>query len=299
MTTQPFSVETDAELGQIDSSDGAKAPETLILVEGVSKSFGSFQALDRVDLEIIKGTTVALIGASGSGKSTLLRILAGLEVPTEGRVWMNEVDASQIPIQQRDIGFVFQDYALFSHLTVSENIAYGLEIKKWSSWAIKKRVDELLEFIDLKEHGSSYPKQLSGGQQQRVALARAIAGKPSILLLDEPFGALDRKLRAELRRWLRDVSIEDPQNPVTTIFVTHDHQEAMEIATEIVILKDGYVKYRVTPEELYYCVLREAELPPNPIPTHTPQNPLDPRPDFRRRKSPSLPPKKPGSAALF
>lgn len=299
MTMQPSSVATDGELGLVDSPDGAKAPETLILVEGVSKRFGSFQALDRVDLEIIKGTTVALIGASGSGKSTLLRILAGLEAPTEGRVWMNEMDASQIPIQRRDIGFVFQDYALFSHLTVRENIAYGLEIKKWSSWAIKKRVDELLDFIDLKEHGSSYPKQLSGGQQQRVALARAIAGKPSILLLDEPFGALDRKLRAELRRWLRDVSIEDPQNPVTTIFVTHDHQEAMEIATEIVILKDGYVKYRVTPEELYYCVLREAELPTKPIPTHTPQNPLEPRPDFRRRKSSALFTKKSDSSALF
>ena len=135
----------------------------------------------------------------------------------------------------------------------------------------------------MKEHGASYPKQLSGGQQQRVALARAIATKPALLLLDEPFGALDRKLRAELRRWLRDVPMEDPHNPVTTIFVTHDHQEAMEVATEIVILKDGYVKYRVTPEELYYCVLREAALPEKPIPTHTPKNPRDPRPDFRRR----------------
>ena len=274
-------------------------PETLILVEGVSKTFGgNFQALDRVDLEIIKGTTVALIGASGSGKSTLLRILAGLDIPSEGRVWIHAQDAAAIPVQQRDIGFVFQDYALFSHLNVRENIAYGLKIQNWSSVSAKlvgaahaasrtqviaERVDELLDFIDLKDHGESYPKQLSGGQQQRVALARAIAAKPSILLLDEPFGALDRKLRADLRRWLRDVPIEDPQNPVTTIFVTHDHQEAMEIATEIVILKEGYVKYRVTPEELYYCVLREADLPGKPIPTHTPKNPTDPRPDFRRR----------------
>ena len=281
--TELFGVEANAGIDQLDP------PETLILVEGVSKQFGNFQALNRVDLEIIKGTTVALIGASGSGKSTLLRILAGLEAPSEGRVWINEQDASAIPIQHRDIGFVFQDYALFSHLNVRENIAYGLEIKKWSSTAIIKRVEELLDFIDLKEHGASYPKQLSGGQQQRVALARAIAGKPSILLLDEPFGALDRKLRAELRSWLRDVPVENPQNPVTTIFVTHDHQEAMEIATEIVILKDGYVKYRVTPEELYYCVLREAELPEKPIPTHTPKNPTDPRPDFRRRKPRSRP----------
>lgn len=272
----PFLSETGNDFEQLDP------PETLILVEGVSKKFGGFQALDRVDLEIIKGTTVALIGASGSGKSTLLRILAGLEAPSEGRVWIQEVDASTIPIQRKDIGFVFQDYALFSHLNVRENISYALEIKKWPSELIRKRVDELLRFIDLEEHGLTYPKQLSGGQQQRVALARAIAAKPSILLLDEPFGALDRKLRAELRSWLRDVPIEDPQNPVTTIFVTHDHQEAMEIATEIVILKDGYVKYRVTPEELYYCVLREAAMPEKPIPTHTPKNPMDPRPDFRR-----------------
>lgn len=147
---QPFPVETGDDIDQL------APPETLMLVEGVSKTFGTFQALDRVDLEIIKGTTVALIGASGSGKSTLLRILAGLEEPSEGRVWINEVDASTIPIQQRDIGFVFQDYALFSHLNVRENIAYGLEIHKWPSSAITKRVDELLEFIDLKEHGSSY-----------------------------------------------------------------------------------------------------------------------------------------------
>lgn len=284
MTIQPLAGAVD-EAG--DERDQLDPPETLILVEGVSKRFATFQALDRVDLEIIKGTTVALIGASGSGKSTLLRILAGLEAPSAGRVWMHEVDASTIPVQQRDIGFVFQDYALFSHFNVSQNIAYGLAIKDWSPDAIQKRVDELLDFIDLKAHALSYPKQLSGGQQQRVALARAIAGKPSILLLDEPFGALDRKLRAELRTWLRDLPIEDPQNPVTTIFVTHDHQEAMEVATEIVLLQNGYVKYRVTPEELYYCVLREADLPDKPIPTHTPSNPMDPRPDFRRRQDPS------------
>ena len=281
MMIQPFSVDTKDDADQLDP------PETLILVEGVSKRFGDFQALDRVDLEIIKGTTVALIGASGSGKSTLLRLLAGLERPSEGRVWINEQDASATSIQDRDIGFVFQDYALFSHLNVRENIAYGLDIKKWPSSAITQRVEELLDFIGLKDQGASYPKQLSGGQQQRVALARAIAPKPSILLLDEPFGALDRKLRAELRTWLRDVPVEDPHNPVTTIFVTHDHQEAMEVATEIVILKDGYVKYRVTPEELYYCVLREADLPEKPIPTHTPKSSTEPRPDFRRRKSPT------------
>ena len=256
--------------------------DTLLLLESVSKFFGNFQALDRVDLEIIKGTTVALIGESGSGKSTLLRILAGLEQPDNGRVWINEIDAEEIPIQQRNMGLVFQDYALFSHLNVRENIAFSLDIKNWTKIAKEKRIQELLELVQLTEYAERYPKQLSGGQQQRVALARAIAAKPSILLLDEPFGALDRQMRSELRAWLRDVSLEDPENPVTTIFVTHDHQEAMEIATEIVILKDGYVKYRVTPEELYYCVLREAELPSKPIPTHTPKNATDPRPAFRR-----------------
>lgn len=279
MKTQSFSVTMSGDRDYLDSIE-----QPFLLVEGVSKGFGDFQALDRVDLEITQGTTVALIGPSGSGKSTLLRIIAGLEVPSEGRVWIGTVDASAIPIQYRDIGFVFQDYALFSHLNVRENIAYGLQMKKWSSSTINQRVDELLELIDMQNHGFSYPKQLSGGQQQRVALARAIAPKPSLLLLDEPFGALDRKLRKDLRRWLRDVSMNDPLHPVTTLFVTHDHQEAMEIATEIVILQDGYVKYRVTPEEFYYYVLREAALPGKPIPTHTPPKSTDPRPNFRRRR---------------
>lgn len=274
MRTQSFSVTMSGDRGYLDSLE-----HPFLLVEGISKGFGQFQALDRVDLEIIQGTTVALIGPSGSGKSTLLRIIAGLELPSAGRIWIRGVDASTLPIQVRDIGFVFQDYALFSHLTVRENIAYGLVMKKWPSSTINKRVDELLELIEMQDHGLSYPKQLSGGQQQRVALARAIAPKPSLLLLDEPFGALDRKLRKDLRRWLRDVAMDDPLNPVTTIFVTHDHQEAMEIATEIVLLQDGYVKYRVTPEELYYCVLREAKRPTNPIPIHRPTKPTESPPN--------------------
>lgn len=264
---------------------GELAPaDTFLLVEEVSKSFGTFQALNRIDLEITKGSTIALIGASGSGKSTLLRILGGLAEPTSGRVWINEHNAAEVPLQERNIGIVFQDYALFAHLTVAENIAFSLEIKNWPLEARAKRVKELLHFIRLYDYRHNYPKQLSGGQQQRVALARAIAAKPSLLLLDEPFGALDRKIRAEFRTWLRDVPLEDPQNPVTTIFVTHDHQEAMEVASEIILLKDGYVKYRVTPEEFYYCVLREEELPLQPIPSATPQTAAEPRPDFRRRQ---------------
>ena len=215
---------------------GELAPaDTFLLVEEVSKSFGTFQALNRIDLEITKGSTIALIGASGSGKSTLLRILGGLAEPTSGRVWINEHNAAEVPIQERNIGIVFQDYALFAHLTVAENIAFSLEIKNWPLEARAKRVKELLHFIRLYDYRHNYPKQLSGGQQQRVALARAIAAKPSLLLLDEPFGALDRKIRAEFRTWLRDVPLEDPQNPVTTIFVTHDHQEAMEVASEIIL----------------------------------------------------------------
>lgn len=265
-------------------------PETFLLAEEVSKTFGTFQALNRVDLEITKGSTIALIGASGSGKSTLLRILGGLDEPTSGRIWINEQDAAEIPIQDRNTGIVFQDYALFSHLTVAENIAFSLDIKNWPLEAREKRVDELLHFIRLYDYRQNYPKQLSGGQQQRVALARAIAAKPALLLLDEPFGALDRKIRSELRTWLRDLPLDDPQNPVTTIFVTHDHQEAMEVASEIIVLKDGYVKYRVTPEEFYYCVLREEELPLQPIPSATPRTATEPRPDFRRRRPKLSPP---------
>lgn len=258
--------------------------DSFLVLEEVSKYFRTFQALDRVDLEIPKGSTIALIGASGSGKSTLLRTLGGFEQPTEGRIWIEGKNAAEMSPQERNIGFVFQDYALFSHLTVAENIRFGLEIKNWPVEAQKARVAELLDFIKLTPYANTYPKQLSGGQQQRVALARAIAAKPALLLLDEPFGALDRKIRSEFREWLRDLPIADPTHQVTTIFVTHDHQEAMEIASEIVVLEKGRVKYRVTPEEFYYCVLQAGELPPGPIPSATPQKSSDPRPDLRRKR---------------
>lgn len=258
--------------------------DSFLVLEEVSKYFKGFQALNRIDLEISQGSTIALIGASGSGKSTLLRILGGFEQPSAGRIWVGGRNAAQIPPQDRDIGFVFQDYALFAHLTVAENIRFGLEVKRWSRAAQDQRVAELLAFIKLERYANSYPKQLSGGQQQRVALARAIAAKPALLLLDEPFGALDRKIRSEFRSWLRDLPIADPTHEVTTIFVTHDHQEAMEIASEIVVLENGCVKYRVTPEEFYYCVLRADALPPGPLPSATPQKSSDPRPDLRRKR---------------
>lgn len=258
--------------------------DSFLVLEEVSKYFRNFQALNRVDLEIPKGSTIALIGASGSGKSTLLRLLGGFEPPSAGRIWIEGKNAAEIPPQERNIGFVFQDYALFSHLTVAENIRFGLEIQNWSMEDQTKRVTELLNFVKLTPYANSYPKQLSGGQQQRVALARAIAAKPALLLLDEPFGALDRKIRSEFREWLRDLPIADPTHEVTTIFVTHDHQEAMEIASEIVVLEQGRVKYRVTPEEFYYCVLQAGELPAGPIPSATPQKSSDPRPDLRRKR---------------
>jgi len=258
--------------------------DSFLVLEEVSKYFRNFRAVDRVNLEISQGSTIALIGASGSGKSTLLRILGGFEQPSAGRIWIEGTNAATLSPQERNIGFVFQDYALFAHLTVAENIRFGLEIKNWPAEAQTQRVAELLEFIKLTPYAQAYPKQLSGGQQQRVALARAIASKPALLLLDEPFGALDRKIRSEFREWLRDLPIADPTHRVTTIFVTHDHQEAMEIASEIVVLEQGRVKYRVTPEEFYYCVLKAGELPSGPIPSATPQKSTDPRPDLRRKR---------------
>jgi len=278
MTPIPANAVANFRYDLINTSD------SFLVLEEVSKYFRNFQALDRVDLEIPKGSTIALIGASGSGKSTLLRILGGFEQPSSGRIWIEGENAADIPSQSRNIGFVFQDYALFSHLTVAENIRFGLEIKNWSVADQTRRVTELLEFIKLTPYANTYPKQLSGGQQQRVALARAIAAKPALLLLDEPLGALDRKIRSEFREWLRDLPIADPTHEVTTIFVTHDHQEAMEIASEIVVLEQGRVKYRVKPEEFYYCVLQAGELPAGPIPSATPQKSSDPRPDLRRKR---------------
>jgi len=219
-----------------------------IVVEDVSKQFGSFQAVDRVSLEIETGSLVALLGPSGSGKSTLLRLIAGLELPDTGKIFLTGRDATYENVQDRKIGFVFQHYALFKHMTVRKNIAFGLEINKAPTARVKARVDELLELVQLKGLGDRYPSQLSGGQRQRVALARALAVEPQVLLLDEPFGALDAKVRKDLRIWLRRLHDEVH---VTTVFVTHDQEEAMEVSDRIVVMNQGRVEQVGTPAEIY------------------------------------------------
>jgi sulfate/thiosulfate transport system ATP-binding protein len=219
-----------------------------IAVENVSKRFGSFQAVDRVSLEIGSGSLVALLGPSGSGKSTLLRLISGLETPDSGRIWLTGTEATYQSVQERNIGFVFQHYALFKHLTVRQNIAFGLEIRKTAVEKVKKRVEELLDLVQLGALGDRYPSQLSGGQRQRVALARALAVEPKVLLLDEPFGALDAKVRKDLRAWLRRLHDEVH---VTTVFVTHDQEEAMEVSDKIVVMNKGKVEQVGTPAEIY------------------------------------------------
>ncbi len=219
-----------------------------ILVENVYKSFGSFQALNNINLEIKDGTIVALLGPSGSGKSTLLRAIAGLDNPDTGKIIINGRDSTHIDVKKRNIGFVFQHYALFKHLTIRQNIAFGLEIRKIAPNIIKEKVNELLELIQLSGLGNRYPSQLSGGQRQRVALARALAVQPGVLLLDEPFGALDTKVRKELRTWLRDLH---DRVHVTSVFVTHDQEEAMEVADEIVVMSQGKIEQIGTPADIY------------------------------------------------
>ena len=219
-----------------------------IVVENVSKQFGSFKAVDQVNLEINTGSLVALLGPSGSGKSTLLRLIAGLEMPDSGTIWLTGKDATKQSVQERNIGFVFQHYALFKHMTVRQNIAFGLEIRKTTKAKVKARVEELLELVQLSGLGGRYPSQLSGGQRQRVALARALAVQPQVLLLDEPFGALDAKVRKDLRAWLRRLHDEVH---VTTVFVTHDQEEAMEVADEIVVMNKGQVEQVGTPAKIY------------------------------------------------
>ncbi|AFY73418.1 sulfate ABC transporter, ATP-binding protein [Synechococcus sp. PCC 7502] len=219
-----------------------------IIVDNISKRFGNFQALDQVSVEVKTGSLVALLGPSGSGKSTLLRMIAGLEVPDQGRIILTGEDATFQDVQDRNIGFVFQHYALFKHLTVRKNIAFGMEIRKVAKNIIKAKVDELLDLVQLKGLGDRYPNQLSGGQRQRVALARALAVEPKVLLLDEPFGALDAKVRKELRAWLRRLHDEVH---VTSVFVTHDQEEAMEVSDEIVIMNHGRVEQIGTPQEIY------------------------------------------------
>lgn len=219
-----------------------------IVVENVSKQFGSFKAVDEVSLEVETGSLVALLGPSGSGKSTLLRLIAGLEIPDSGRILLTDKDATYQSVQARNIGFVFQHYALFKHMSVRQNIAFGLDIRKVPKTKIKQRVEELLDLVQLRGLGNRYPSQLSGGQRQRVALARALAVEPEVLLLDEPFGALDAKVRKDLRAWLRRLHDEVH---VTTVFVTHDQEEAMEVSDQVVVMNKGRVEQIGTPAEIY------------------------------------------------
>src|SRR4051812_18780586 len=219
-----------------------------IRVERVSKTFNGFAALTDVSVEIPTGSLTALLGPSGGGKSTLLRVIAGLEQPDSGWVQIDGVDATSLPPQRRGVGFVFQHYAAFKHMTVQRNVAFGLEIRHTPKAEVKRRVQELLELVHLEQFAHRYPSQLSGGQRQRMALARALAVEPKVLLLDEPFGALDAQVRKELRAWLRRLH---DQVHVTTVFVTHDQEEAMEVADEIVVVADGEVKQVGSPDELY------------------------------------------------
>jgi sulfate transport system ATP-binding protein len=218
-----------------------------ITVQGVSKRFGSFVALDQVSLHIPSGSLLALLGPSGSGKTTLLRIIAGLEVPDQGSVLYQDEDATHRPARERNVGFVFQHYALFRHMNVYENIAFGLRVRHWSRDRVKRRVEELLELIHLGGLEKRFPAQLSGGQRQRVALARALAPEPRMLLLDEPFGALDATVRLELRRWLRRLHNE---LGVTSVFVTHDQDEALEVADQVVVMRGGKIEQAGTPREI-------------------------------------------------
>jgi sulfate transport system ATP-binding protein len=219
-----------------------------IEIHDLHKRFGSFAALDGVSLRVETGTLVALLGPSGSGKSTLLRTIAGLETPDHGRVLFDGRDVTRAPVRKRGVGFVFQHFAAFKTMTVAENIAFGLRIRRADKARTRARVAELLELVQLQGLGERYPSQLSGGQLQRMALARALAVEPSVLLLDEPFGALDAKVRAQLRGWLRELH---ETLHVTTLFVTHDQEEAMEVAGSVVVLNEGRIEQVGTPRELY------------------------------------------------
>ena len=214
----------------------------------VTKQFGDFVALDDVSLEIPDGSLTALLGPSGSGKSTLLRVIAGLEKPDTGTVSLGGRDVTSLPAHKRGIGFVFQHYAAFKHMTVAKNIAFGLEIRRRPKAEVKDRVAELIELVHLEGLGDRYPSQLSGGQRQRMALARALAVEPEVLLLDEPFGALDARVRKDLREWLRRLHDEVH---VTTVIVTHDQEEAMEVADTVVVMHQGTIQQTGGPRELY------------------------------------------------
>jgi sulfate transport system ATP-binding protein len=219
-----------------------------IEARNVTKRFGDFVALDDVSIEVQSGSLTALLGPSGSGKSTLLRVIAGLEVADTGDVFISGREATALAPQKRGVGFVFQHYAPFKHMTVWDNVAFGLTIRRRPKTEIRKRVDGLLELVQLSGLGKRYPAQLSGGQRQRMALARALAPEPEVLLLDEPFGALDARVRVELRSWL--LRLHDEMH-VTTIFVTHDQEEALELADSIVVMNKGRVEQVAPPRQLY------------------------------------------------
>jgi sulfate/thiosulfate transport system ATP-binding protein len=219
-----------------------------IQLKNVTKQFGGVTAVDNVNFSVNEGELVGLLGPSGGGKTTVLRMIAGLEIPTEGEIYIRGRQVNDLSVQQRNIGFVFQHYALFKNMNVFKNIAFGLKIKKWKKADLQQRVTELLQLLDLESLEKRYPHQLSGGQRQRVAIARALAPKPSVLLLDEPFGAVDAKIRQELREWL--VHLHSDLN-VTTLFVTHDQEEAMEVSNRIIIFSGGHLEQIGAPREVY------------------------------------------------
>ncbi|SMC17720.1 sulfate transport system ATP-binding protein [Andreprevotia lacus DSM 23236] len=223
-----------------------------IEIKNISKQFGEFKALDNINLEVASGELLALLGPSGCGKTSLLRVIAGLETPDDGQILFHGEDATDTHVRERQVGFVFQHYALFRHMTVFENVAFGLRVRpkktRPSEAEIKKRVHRLLELVQLDWLADRFPAQLSGGQRQRIALARALAVEPRVLLLDEPFGALDTKVRKELRRWLRRLHDEIH---VTSVFVTHDQEEALEVADRVVVMNKGKIEQVGTPAEVY------------------------------------------------
>lgn len=219
-----------------------------IVAQNVTKRYGHYVALDNVSVAASGGTLLALLGPSGSGKTTLLRIIAGLDTPDTGSVHYEDENITRQAARDRNVGFVFQHYALFRHMTVFENVAFGLRVRKWTELRTRDRVRELLRLVRLEEMADRYPAQLSGGQKQRIALVRALAPEPKVLLLDEPFGALDAKVRTELRQWLR--RFHDELN-VTSIFVTHDQDEAFEVADQIVVMNEGKIEQAGTPGEVF------------------------------------------------
>jgi sulfate/thiosulfate transport system ATP-binding protein len=232
----------------VEHADPITGGSHAIVVQHLDKHYGEYHALRGIDLTIPSGSLTALLGPSGSGKSTLLRSIAGLEVPDGGTVTIGNEDVTYIPPQRREIGFVFQHYAAFKHMTVRDNVGFGPSIRKQPKAEVNRRVDELLEIVGLAGYQERYPAQLSGGQRQRMALARALAVQPKVLLLDEPFGALDAKVRGDLRLWLRQLQAE---TGVTTVLVTHDQEEALDVADHIAVMNEGRIEQWGSPREVY------------------------------------------------